>query len=191
MKRTLLIAEIALTLISVASLGYVGYAWWDARLTQRQGRAAVNEAKEAGNAMPPEGSVLGEIEIPRIGVSSVILEGTEDHILRRAVGHVPGTARPGEPGNVAIAGHRDTFFRPLRGIAIGDEIVLKSARQTLIYHVQSAQIVNPRDVHVLNKTPTEVLTLITCYPFNFIGAAPNRFVVRATRTFSGRTDPSS
>jgi sortase A len=112
-------------------------------------------------------------------VSSVILEGTGDTTLRRAVGHVPGTALPGQGGNICLAGHRDRQFRPLSGIATGDEMRIRTAKGTEIYRVVDAGIVTPEQTGVLAKTSSDTLTLITCYPFDFIGSAPDRFVVRA------------
>jgi sortase A len=126
-----------------------------------------------------EGALIGQIVIPRLGVSSVILEGTGDTTLRRAIGHVRGTALPGQSGNICLAGHRDRQFRPLSGIAAGDEVRIRTAKGTEIYRVVDAGIVTPQHIDVLDKTSTNTLTLITCYPFDFIGSAPERFIVRA------------
>jgi len=139
------------------------------------------KGKEHERRTPVEGSLLGEIEIPRIGLSAIILEGTEPATLRRAVGHISGTALPGQPGSLCIAGHRDSFFRPLRRIAAGDDIIVKTATGRVTYRVQSTRIVDPEDVEVLDNTPADAITLVTCYPFRFIGTAPKRFVVRAGR----------
>jgi sortase A len=128
---------------------------------------------------PPEGSPVGEIVIPNVGLSAAILEGTEPGTLRRAVGHVSGTAHPGEKGNICLAGHRDTFFRPLRKLSAGDEIQLRFPGGTLRYRVSDTETVDPHDVRVLDPSRASMLTLITCYPFYFIGPAPRRFIVRA------------
>lgn len=182
MKRILFVSEVALLAVSAALLGYVGYVWWSARVFQAQGHRDMNHAQRDWQpVVPAEGSLLGEIEIPRIGLSSVILEGTEAGTLRRAVGHIPGTALPGQPGNLCLAGHRDTFFRPLRRVAVGDELLIKTRAGAVLYRVQSVQVVRPEDAEVLDNTPEDVVTLVTCYPFHFIGTAPNRFVVRAMR----------
>ena len=125
--------------------------------------------------------VIGRIEILRLGVSALIVEGTGDPILRRATGHIVGTAMPGERGNVGIAGHRDSFFLPLRNVQQDDLITLDTLRGEYRYRVVSSKIVAPTDVAVLNPDESEILTLVTCYPFYFIGAAPNRFIVRAKR----------
>jgi len=127
------------------------------------------------------GSPLGRIEISTIGLTVMILEGTDGRTLRRAVGHIPGTALPGQQGNVAIAGHRDTFFRGLRNIHKGDEITLTTLDGSYRYRVDFTKVVEPEDIAVLDHSDDAILSLVTCYPFNFVGAAPKRFVVRAHR----------
>ena len=122
---------------------------------------------------------MGRIEIARIGLAAMILEGTDGRTLRRAVGHIPGTPLPGQQGNVAIAGHRDTFFRPLRNIQHDDEITLTTLDGTYRYLVDSTQVVAPEDTQVLDDSGDTILTLVTCYPFYFVGPAPKRFIVRA------------
>jgi sortase A len=130
----------------------------------------------------PEGTAVGRIEIPRIGISSIVAEGETDATLRLAVGHIPGTAFPGENGNAGLAGHRDTFFRPLARIRLHDEIRLTTkGGADSRYRVDSISIVDPGDVGVLESGPLSSVTLVTCYPFHFVGAAPKRFVVRAGR----------
>jgi sortase A len=132
---------------------------------------------------PPE----GVLRIPRLGVEVPILEGTSDPTLNRGVGHVAGTALPGETGNLAITGHRDGFFRPLKDIAPGDIIHVDRPSAapgqpptTDQYVVQNIKIVFPTDTSVLNHTSSSTLTLITCYPFYYVGAAPQRFIVQAS-----------
>jgi sortase A len=115
--------------------------------------------------------LIGRLEIPRLGLSVMLMEGADAKTLRRAVGHIRGTPLPGQPGNVGLSGHRDSFFRPLRNIRENDIIV-------------STSVVTPDDVSVLNTSPGEILTLVTCYPFYFVGAAPDRFIVRAERLYS-------
>ena len=131
---------------------------------------------------PEEGSRLGRIEIGTIGLSAMILEGTDTKTLRRAVGHIPRTALPGNQGNVAIAGHRDTFFRGLRNIQKDVEITLTTLNGIYRYRVDSTQVVAPEDIWVLNYSNESILTLVTCYPFYFVGPAPQRFIVRAHRS---------
>jgi LPXTG-site transpeptidase (sortase) family protein len=127
------------------------------------------------------GDVVGKLEIPRLNVSVMVVEGADTSDLRHALGHVTGTALPGEPGNVGIAGHRDTFFRPLRLIQRNDEIVLRTLGGTYRYRVVSTSMVQPGDVSVLDPTEIDTLTLVTCYPFYYVGPAPQRFIVRAER----------
>lgn len=127
------------------------------------------------------GGLIGRIEIPRLGVSVVVVEDTGASTLRRAAGHITGTALPGGPGNVGIAAHRDTFFRPLRNIRRNDVITLTTFSGEYRYRVVSTKVVSPDDVAVLNPDGNEILTLVTCYPFYFVGSAPRRFIVRAER----------
>ena len=127
--------------------------------------------------------LVGRLEIARLGLSVIVAEGIDKLTLRRAVGHIPGTALPGGPGNIGLAGHRDTFFRPLEGVEVDDIITLTTPApgSHLSYRVISLRVVSPDDVSVLNPTSNEVLTLVTCHPFSFVGPAPNRFIVRAER----------
>ena len=111
----------------------------------------------------------------------MVLEGTDSRTLRRAAGHIPGTALPWQPGDVGIAGHRDTFFRPLRKICRGDDITLQTLQGSYHYRVQFTRVVDPTDTWVMSSSRGPTLTLITCYPFYFVGSAPKRFVVCATR----------
>ena len=193
--------------IGVLALGYVGFAFADAKIYQsyqtwRFQRALDDTKSSIGRdehlspasigaprlkieTLPtggPEGSAVGRIEISAIDLDVMILEGIEDETLRRGVGHIPSTALPGEVGNVAIAGHRDTFFRPLRNIRKDDEITLTTLHGSYRYRVDSTKVVEPEDVTVLDHTNDAILTLVTCYPFQFIGAAPQRFIVRAHRS---------
>jgi LPXTG-site transpeptidase (sortase) family protein len=125
---------------------------------------------------------LGRIEIGAIGLEVMILEGTDDQTLRRGVGHIPGTSLPGQEGNIAIAGHRDTYFRELRRIRTGDEITLTALNGLHRYLVDFTEVVDPENVTVLNDSSEPILTLVTCYPFHYIGFAPKRFIVRAHRS---------
>lgn len=137
-------------------------------------------ARSAGRApVRLEKGVLGRIEIPRLAISAVVAEGTDTGLLRRAVGHIPATALPGRPGNVGLAGHRDTFFRGLGGVREDDLIRFVTLRATYTYRVEWGAVVAPHRVDVLDSTATPALTLVTCYPFHAVGPAPERFVVRA------------
>jgi len=141
---------------------------------------------EAAPAAPrsrpaPDPLLVGRLEIARLGMSVMVREGTDDKTLRRAVGHIAGTALPGEDGNVGLAGHRDTFFRSLRGIRRGDEIRLVTADDAFLYRVFETRVVGPADTSVLASDGAPSLTLVTCWPFKYVGHAPKRFVVRARR----------
>jgi sortase A len=129
----------------------------------------------------PEGSLVGRIEIPRLGVTAIVLEGVGNKTLRRGVGHIPETPLPQDGGNVGLAGHRDSFFRGLKDIRKNDIITLKTLEGTFRYRVAWTQIVRPEDTHVLSKVGEPALTLVTCYPFYYVGSAPKRFIVRAER----------
>jgi sortase A len=141
------------------------------------------------------GAPLAILSIPKIGLEVPVLAGTDDLTLNRAVGLIEGTPRPGEVGNAGIAGHRDGFFRGLKDVAVGDTIEVRSLSARHSYVVESIRIVQPEDVFVLGPTPSPVLTLVTCYPFYFIGSAPQRYIVRAVkndpavRTESDRVPP--
>jgi sortase A len=146
--------------------------------------ASAADAERAGAPVPrkPHEAVatIGRLEIPRLRLSVMTREGADAATLRRAVGHVPSTALPGEAGNAAFAGHRDTFFSKLRDIREGDEIVFTTTQGKHRYVVSDLRVVPPSDVSVLEPTARPVLTLVTCYPFNYIGSAPERFIVRAS-----------
>jgi len=123
---------------------------------------------------------LGVIEIPSLRLQVPILEGTDDLTLDRGVGHIAGTALPGEAGNIGIAGHRDGFFRGLKDIHVGDGIDIQSQQENSHYRVDEIKIVSPDDVSVLGPRAKPSLTLVTCYPFYFVGSAPSRYIVHAT-----------
>lgn len=130
---------------------------------------------------PAKQSVIGRLDIPRLQLAVMVREGADEGTLSRAVGHIPGTALPGNVGNVGLAGHRDTFFRALRNIRANDTIELETTAGTYRYAVSSTRIVTPRDVSVLRASGGETLTLVTCYPFYYVGSAPKRFIVHATQ----------
>ena len=123
---------------------------------------------------------LAVLRIPKIRLEVPVLEGTDNLTLNHAVGRIAGTARLGEPGNIGIAGHRDGFFRGLKDVTVGDTVELKSLTGTVAYKVDQVSIVAPRDVSVLNPKPGPSLTLVTCYPFYFVGNAPRRYIVSAS-----------
>lgn len=182
-------------LVATLGLGFYGYAYVESALYQsfenRELDAILNSAPPSVPATPSTtapvvarrppaaGTPLGRIEIPRLHVSTIIRAGSDARTLRLAVGHIPGTALPGEPGNMGLAGHRDTFFRRLRDIRPDDQIRVVTADGTFTYRVERTRIVDPTDVWVLDPTARPALTLVTCYPFSYIGSAPQRFIVRA------------
>lgn len=125
------------------------------------------------------GMTLAVLRIPSVGIEVPVYDSVDNTALNRGTGHIKSTTRPGEQGNIAIAGHRDGFFRGLKDIAIGDAIQLSTLEGTRQFRVASLEIVDPLDVSVLDPTDSTVLTLITCYPFYYAGPAPDRFIVRA------------
>jgi sortase A len=179
------VAALVLIGSGLAILGYCAFIRADSWIFQRrEGRELTHSAQTTsptGRAAPAPSGIVGRITIARLGLAAVITEGAGETVLRRAVGHVPGTALPGQPGNVGLAGHRDTFFQPLKDVRLNDIIVLATDGGEFCYRVVSTKIVDPRSVEVLDPTVGETLTLVTCYPFRYIGAAPNRFIVRAER----------
>jgi sortase A len=138
-------------------------------------------AQTVGFQAPEDRGVVGRIEIPRLGLKAMILEGVSQRTLALAVGHIPGTALPGKTGNAGIAGHRDTFFRSLQGIHEDDAIVVTTRDGMYRYRVSFRAVVGPRDTRVLEDSTQPSLTLVTCYPFHYLGPAPERFIVRAVR----------
>jgi LPXTG-site transpeptidase (sortase) family protein len=137
------------------------------------------EAKASTPPAPTAGTRLGRLEAPSVKLSTVVLEGSDDGTLSRGSGHIEDTPFPGQPGNVGIAGHRDTTFRALRNIHVGDALEFKTADRLYRYRISKTLIVGPDDVYMLDPTPQPALTLVTCYPFEFVGHAPRRFIVRA------------
>ena len=190
----------SVTAYVLIAAGLVMLSWYgsqrlDVFRIQRAASRQFDERKNAGteaerkanpgiavNVRPHAGDPVGRVEISRVHLSVMILEGTTEKVLRAAAGHVEGTALPDVTGNVAISGHRDTLFRPLRKVQLRDEIVLTTSYGTFHYVIESTEIVDPTAVAVLDPTKTPQLTLITCYPFAYVGAAPKRFIVHARQT---------
>ena len=123
--------------------------------------------------------MIGEIQVRRLGLKAIVVQGDSEKLLGYAVGHLPETALPGKAGNVGLAGHRDGLFRPLRNVRPGDSIILRTKNRDFQYQVEWTAVVPPTAVGVIKPTSESALTLITCFPFSFIGPAPERFVVRA------------
>jgi sortase A len=134
---------------------------------------------------PAAGAALGRLTSARIGLNVMVAEGVDDATLRRAAGHIPGTALLDSGGNVGVAAHRDTFFRPLREIRKGDELELETAQGRRRYRVEWTAVVEPENLEPLEETTAPALTLVTCFPFYYVGPAPRRFVVRAIQLDDG------
>jgi sortase A len=203
MSRTPLALRVAAAIFLIGgtlALAYVAYVAIEAKRYQAAELRRLEHPRPASPAVaapaaktppavapvPADGRPLGEIQIARLGLSAVVVQGDSAAILRLGVGHLAETALPGHAGNVVLAGHRDTFFRPLNRVRVGDEITLKTEAGAFRYRVESTSVVRPSDVQVLRPTDQPTLTLITCYPFSYIGSAPNRFIVRAHETDAPR-----
>lgn len=199
-RYILLWTQRALLAGAVSLLGYCAFVLLDSWTFQKQQNRELDRLRDApaasvttetprsGPSLAPEDpptigpdGLIGRIEITRLDLSAVVVEGIDKRTLRRAVGHIPGTALPGQAGNVGIAGHRDTFFRPLQDIQVDDIIILTTHWGKYRYRVLSSRVVSPEEVTVLDPTSNQVLTLVTCHPFYFVGPAPDRFIVRAER----------
>lgn len=173
----------------------MGLYWWhvnEAAQAQQRAKAWLNRAavqRTLPGAQSPvpyrppvrRGDVLGELEIPRLHLSVMVFEGDDAGILKIGAGHIPGTSLSPGKGNVGIAAHRDTFFRPLRGIHMNDVIAWKTPVRNVRFAVIGTEIVRSSDISVLSPAPDRDLTLVTCYPFTYIGHAPKRFIVYAQR----------
>jgi sortase A len=169
--------------IGIACLAAYGYftvqAHWQQSALEEELYHPLPPSKAVQSCPAPrrhlkEGDLFGRLEIPRLNLSVMVMEGDGDRILRLGAGHVPGTV-------MAIAAHRDTFFRPLKDIQVSDTIRVTTPDGTTEYHVVSTKIVSPKDVSVLDDDGDNTLTLVTCYPFYYIGPAPKRFIVRAQK----------
>ena len=182
-------------LISLSSALIMGGAvlsacyWWtlhESAAAQQRAKAWLNRMTQVDRParLTPirRGAIVGELKIPRLDVSVMVLEGVDPGILRIGAGHIPGTVLSPSAGNIGIAAHRDTYFRPLRLIQANDVITLETPAGTSRYSVTETEIVPPSDVDVLSGAPGRDLTLVTCYPFFYLGSAPKRFIVHARKT---------
>jgi sortase A len=170
--------------IGVGSIGWLVTAQMasdreQAALSRELDRIGVEAATPAADMVPAALALVGRIEVPRLKLSALAREGADVRTLRRAVGHIPGTALPGAIGNSGFAAHRDTFFGPLKSVRNGDEVIVTTTRGVFRYLVTGTRVVEPTDISVLDPTPDGTLTLVTCYPFDYVGSAPQRFIVRA------------
>ena len=172
----------ALFIIGVSMLGYAFFTIAELHVVQRYEEIQFDRTLTHSANLPMKhavpGGPIGQLTIPSAGISAIVLEGADSATLKVAPGHIAGTALPGEGGNVAIAGHRDTFFRNLATIRSGDDVKLTTLTGTYEYRIDSTEVVDPARTDVLESTESPTLTLVTCYPFHWIGPAPKRFIVR-------------
>jgi sortase A len=202
--------ERILLVVAILCLGSWIYSWADSAYYQYRENQILDESLSQAQEAPPaapssasetdslgsfqpqapqepsrkplaEGELVGRIEIPRLGISTIVLEGVDSKTLRRGVGHIPETAPPGAGGNVGLAAHRDSFFRGLKDIRKNDIIRIRTLDGSYQYRVESTEIVTPEETQVLADTGIPELTLVTCYPFYYVGSAPKRFIVHAQR----------
>jgi len=183
-KRFFLCTGLALLLYAGGTAAYGGItqryqSWKFTRETAAPATTAAMAAPEAGPPDVHDGDRVGRLEIPRLGLSVMVFQGVEESELVAGAGHVPGTPPPGGDGNVVIAAHRDTYFRKLSGILPGDQIRVVTLHDTYEYTVDSSETVDPDATQVMESRDRDELTLITCYPFYFVGSAPKRFIVHA------------
>jgi sortase A len=197
LRRILAWTRRALFASAFLLLGYCAFALVDARIFQRRASIELDRLRPELSASPkgapwaePDG-LIGRVKIPRLRISFVVVEGVDRKSLRRAVGHISGTALPGEAGNVGLAAHRDTFFRPLKDLRIKDEIQFSTRAGNFKYEVVSLRVVEPDNVGVLASAGENVLTMVTCYPFYYVGPAPKRWIVRARQVLPQTAPPST
>ena len=175
----------ALIFGGAALLAWYAYTLHQRTSAQRRAKEWLIGAPAVHRTAPPppvrRGDVIGELEIPRLQVSVMVFEGDDAGILSEGAGHIPGTALRSGTGNIGIAAHRDTYFRPLRLVHANDVIALKTPAGVSRFAVTDTKIVQPSDVGVLAVAPGRDLTLVTCYPFYYVGNAPQRFIVHARK----------
>src|SRR4051812_599894 len=176
-RRTRVFRIVERVLFGIAGIAFGWYAAVNMAAVHEQdalsseldrARATVQSVSSARKRPAPH-AVVGRIELRRLQLTAVAREGVDTRTLRGAVGHVPGTALPGETGNAAFAAHRDTFFRPLKGVRVGDEVTITAPRGVYRYIVTSTRIVEPSEISVLDPSAGKTLTLVTCYPFDYVG----------------------
>jgi LPXTG-site transpeptidase (sortase) family protein len=169
-----------LLMIGLLALGYTGFVFASSHAYQSMELTRFHQASRLSEPhVLLDGEVIGELQVPRLGLHAMVVEGETPANLRRAVAHLANSALPGERGNVVFAGHRDTFFRPLRDVRLGDEIRFTTRERDFQYRVESIAVVEPTNLSVLQSATGHDLTLLTCYPFHYVGPAPKRLVVRA------------
>jgi sortase A len=185
-NRTALWISNVLLVAGAAAVGIWACSWLSLTIWQMWQNRAFDQSRTQTSQIPAQkqmhianGSIVGRLDIKRLHVRAMVREGDSDRTLSVALGHIPGTAFPSQNGNVGIAGHRDSLFRGLKNIAANDEITFETPRADYVYRVESTQIVRPQQVDVLNPGTARELTLVTCFPFDYVGSAPDRFIVKA------------
>ncbi len=184
LARLLIAAGAAALLWAAVTLGMTAYDRRQYEATLRSLRLTPGDGRVAPASLAV-GEPIGTLQILRVGLSGIVVEGDDDSVLDRAIGHLPDTPLPWHSGNSALAAHRDALFRPLRDVRSGDVLRLETPHGDFDYRVRETLIVKPEDLWVLDATAVPMLTLISCYPFDFIGHAPERFIVRAERIPTG------
>jgi len=175
------VMSLALVILGIALLGYVGSEYWGMYRSQKNLEAEWE--RQATAVSTPEHPVLSpdqmltRVVIPKIGLDAIVVEGASRKALSEGPGHMKETANPGENGNAVITGHRDTFFRHIYELTKGDRVQVRRNGKTFTYEVTGKRIVLPEDISVIKPTHDPQLTLITCYPTYYIGPAPKRLVV--------------
>src|SRR5262245_9374313 len=197
--RTARALEHALSALGILALGFCVWELGSACVHRVRGeRRLASLAAAAASPLAPSvpaatraevarTGLVGRLEIPRVGLAAIVEEGVDQRTLRHAAGHLPGTALPGEAGNVVVAGHRDSFFQPLRNVRTGEALRFVTPDGVFEYTVVSLDVVSPSATDVLDQGTRPEATLITCYPFGYVGPAPQRFVVRAALADPART----
>jgi LPXTG-site transpeptidase (sortase) family protein len=166
--------------LGLTALLYCGLFYARAEYAQLKGAWELQKPGTFQQRTPRHGDLIGRIEIPSLDLSGIVFEGSDDATLARGVGHVVNSVLPGEQGNLVLAAHRDSFFRPLEQLKTGSRIVVSSRLRTATYRVNTIRIVDPTSVYVMRSSRVPIVTLITCYPFTYIGNAPKRYVVQGT-----------
>jgi sortase A len=207
MNKTMLRAVEAILIASGATLAlWCGYSWFrihqvanipvppppaaQAERLRLPGETPGDEGVVPARASKvPTGTWLAKLEAPSVHLQATVLEGTDDGTLAKAAGHIEGTALPGPTGNIGLAGHRDTVFRAVRHLDLGDEFTLTTAERVYRYRITRTEIVDPEEVWVLGPMPQPTVTLVTCYPFDAIGHAPRRFIVHGELISSDARQP--
>ena len=180
--KLFLIIVVVLILSGTALVAKSGYFYAKGLIAQYQLERTWKACKEKGMCIKPlnvtDTYPVGKLTIPSVNISRIVLNSATDKSLALGPGHVQGTTQPGETGNVVIAGHRDSFFKNLRNIKVGDMIKLESLKGINPYEVTDVRIVQPSDTQWLESSSEDLITIITCYPFDYIGPAPKRYIVR-------------